>query len=275
MLLTQMKGNGINEMGPPAAIPAGLENDPRYQLIQRILHSRALSKAARLRELLEFVTARSLAGHPEEITEISIGRKLFSRGEDYIPSEDSIVRGAARQLRLKLHEYFETEGSVEEWRVEIPKGGFAPVFHRVPEQPPVRTQPEKRRAPWKHFLAAVLAVNLLLLAGNLWWAWRQRGPAALVPGPTLVSEVLARVRGPVNVVVSDFSVVLMKGLARVSDYGLNDYATWNYQNLKPPVADGPAAASLSEVLRTHRITRIGDLSLAVGILRAGGTPAQV
>ena len=42
--------------------------------------------------------------------------------------EDSSVRVHARQLRLKLHEYFDGVGRDETMIVEIPKGAYAPVF---------------------------------------------------------------------------------------------------------------------------------------------------
>ena len=37
------------------------------------------------------------------------------------------MRGAARQLRLKLKEYFDDEGRTESLVIDIPKGGYVPV----------------------------------------------------------------------------------------------------------------------------------------------------
>src|SRR5260370_7428079 len=45
--------------------------------------------------------------------------------------EDSSVRVPARQLRLKLHEYFNEEGRNEPLILDIPKGSYAPVFRTV------------------------------------------------------------------------------------------------------------------------------------------------
>ncbi len=268
-----MKGNDINELGSTVAIPPELSADPRYRLVERILHSRSLAKAARLRELLQFIAVRTLLGHPEEVTEMVIGRRLFSRGEDYIPSEDSIVRGAVRQLRIKLKEYFETEGSGEEWQIEIPKGGFATSFRRV--KPAAGSEVRGRRR-WGRWLALAVAANLVGLAGNVWWAARQaREGRSGAQAPTIVSAMISGARGPVTVVVSDFSVVLLKGLTRDAPYSLNDYVMWNYEKLKPRQEDGPEAARVAETLRTHRITRLGDLSVALGIVRAGGASAQI
>src|SRR5437870_9636348 len=53
---------------------------------------------------------------------------LFHKPSGYSPLEDSSVRVHARQLRLKLHEYFDGVGRDESLVVEIPKGTYAPVF---------------------------------------------------------------------------------------------------------------------------------------------------
>lgn len=251
-----------------------LADDERYQLVLRINGSRVFSKAARLRDLLHFVAVQTLDGGQDDLTEITIGRRLFSRSEDYIPSEDSIVRSAARQLRLKLKEYFESEGIEEPWRIEIPRGGFAPVFTRVDalargSQPAMTAlAPESRRRPW--WVILFTAANLLFLAGNVWLAQRPAGP-----DPSVVNTVVSMARGTVNVVVSDFSVVMLKNLFSRPDYSLNSYAAWDYGQLAPAESAVPEVARIANTLRTHRITRFGDLSIAAGIIRAAGPAAHV
>ncbi len=260
-----------------------LARDERYQLVLRINASRAFSKAARLRDLLHFVAVHTLDGGHEDIAELTIGRRLFSRGEDYIPSEDSIVRGAVRQLRLKLKEYFETEGIDEPWRIEIPRGGFAPLFtraeeaapvvqHVIPAAVPADVPASPLRRSW--WLILFATANLLFLAGNVWMARRQVVPDAPRVS-SVVSTVFSTARGTVNVVVSDFSVVLLKNLFSRPDYSLNDYSAWNYSQIAPSKGTVPEIARIAETLRTHRITRFGDLIIAAGILRAAGPATHV
>jgi len=62
------------------------------------------------------------------LTEQHIGNALFHKPSDYSPLEDSSVRVHVRQLRLKLHEYFNEDGRNEPIILEIPKGSYAPVF---------------------------------------------------------------------------------------------------------------------------------------------------
>src|ERR1700687_3490350 len=102
--------------------------DERWQLVQRIVSSPPFQKSVRLRELLEYVAKRTIHGHAQELSEQHIGNALFQKPSGYSSLEDSSVRVHIRQLRLKLHEYFDEEGRDEPLVLTIPKGGYAPVF---------------------------------------------------------------------------------------------------------------------------------------------------
>src|SRR5713226_777313 len=105
-----------------------LLTDKRWQLVQRIVSSPPFQKSTRLRDLLQFITEQTIHGNAHELTEQHIGNALFHKPSDYSPLEDSSVRVHARQLRLKLHEYFNEEGRNEPLILNIPKGSYAPVF---------------------------------------------------------------------------------------------------------------------------------------------------
>ena len=131
---------------------------------------------------------RALHGHSHELTEHNIGIAVFGKAADYSPVEDSSVRVHARQLRLKLHEYFDGEGRGENMIVEIPKGSYAPVFRSAkptPSEPipilapvpvasvPVRTRLFPAFIPWT--IAALLAIACLVLSIRLTNAPSQPG----------------------------------------------------------------------------------------------------
>ena len=98
------------------------------ELLQRILTSTEFRRATRLRDFLQYVVDRKLADSSQEVTEIFIGQRVFGRPPSYNPSEDSIVRTEARNLRQRLDRYFAGEGCNEPILLEIPKGGYLPVF---------------------------------------------------------------------------------------------------------------------------------------------------
>jgi hypothetical protein len=261
-----------------------LAGDPRWQLVLRICQSRTFSKSARLRELLRHISVNLLEGHSAEVTEFEIGRRVFGRSDDYVPAEDGVVRGAARQLRLKLKEYFESEGRSESWTVDIPKGGYVPVFSRRPAEPAAGPAPVPATPPLEKtksrsgqvlwLLTAALVLNVALLGLNL-WLWSGHSPVTPNPEPSLVSTLLNHSKRPVTVVVSDFSMPLLRGLFHPRDYTLNNYATWDYGQLTPPPGQSPQLASIAGVLRTHRITRLGDLNIVLAIQRATASGGSI
>src|SRR6202790_4613373 len=153
-----------------------LITDKRWQLVQRIVSSPPLQKSTRLRDLLQFITEQTIHGKAHELTEQHIGNALFHKPSDYSPLEDSSVRVHARQLRLKLHEYFNEDGRNESLILEIPKGAYAPAFRTVPKtQPPspvevapkgvpVASWPGRAMVPWA--ICAVLSVLCVVLASR-------------------------------------------------------------------------------------------------------------
>src|SRR5580658_3366637 len=103
-------------------------DDECRALIGRILASPEFQRAARLRAFLNYVVEKKLAGSPEDVTETLIGHRVFRRPATYNPGEDSIVRTEARTLRQRLDRYFATQGADEPVILEIPRGGYLPVF---------------------------------------------------------------------------------------------------------------------------------------------------
>src|ERR1700686_23699 len=116
---------------PQPKITDDLLTDKRWQLVKRIVTRPPFQKCTRLRDLLQYVTEQTIHGNAHELTEQHIGNALFHKPSDYSPLEDSSVRVHARQLRLKLHEYFNEDGRNESLILEIPKGAYAPAFRRV------------------------------------------------------------------------------------------------------------------------------------------------
>ena len=121
----------------------------------------------------------ALLGRLDTIREQPIGTRVFGRAPDYNLNEDNIVRVEARELRKRLETYFAGEGRNEPLIVEVPKGGYVPVF-KLREQPPDVAEPAARtpvaavlpaepkpRAPgwWMPVLLGSLAV---LIAAVLW-----------------------------------------------------------------------------------------------------------
>jgi TolB-like protein/Tfp pilus assembly protein PilF len=106
--------------------------------LESILSSKTFRVATGQKDLLRFVVDETLANRADLLKEYWIGVKVFRRGESFDPRMSSIVRLEARKLRASLAKYFETEGVQDRVCVEIPKGGYAPVFSLLGESSALR-----------------------------------------------------------------------------------------------------------------------------------------
>jgi hypothetical protein len=117
--------------------------DERRALIERVAGSAQFRRSARLRDFLLYVGGQSLKDGCPEIHEQEIGAKVFGRTSSYDRSQDNIVRVNATELRKRIDLYFALEGAHETLVLEIPRGGYKPIFHR--RQP--RIEIESRLSP--------------------------------------------------------------------------------------------------------------------------------
>src|SRR5215831_7311803 len=106
--------------------------------LERILRSAALVTSPSLSRFLRYIVEETLAGRGSAIREYTLGVHVFDRGEDFNPRLDPIVRVQARNLRARIAKYYEGPGAEDPVRIELPKGTYVPIFHRVNEEPEVR-----------------------------------------------------------------------------------------------------------------------------------------
>ena len=132
------------------------------EALNTILASESFMRSTRLSELLCYVVEESLAGKGDRIKAFSIAQDVLGRDVNFDQQNDPIVRVEAGRLRKLLGEYYNKTGREDAVRIDIPKGGYSPVFsgHQKPQEP----------ARNKHPLGiAALAVILLIVLGVGWW----------------------------------------------------------------------------------------------------------
>ena len=78
--------------------------------------------------LLKFLVEETLAGRADHLKQYTIGTALLNRPPDFNPDLDPIVRILAGRLRRSLDIYYEQEGGDDTIRIDIPRGGYIPVF---------------------------------------------------------------------------------------------------------------------------------------------------
>jgi len=138
------------------------------QELERVLSSAGFSANERLSRFLRFVVERHLEGRDLELKESLIGVEVFGRKPGYDPQQDAIVRTEAGRLRARLLEYYANEGAPGPLVIEVPKGGYIPLF-----RPLMSPRQESKPRRGKLWLMVALAGFVAVAAGTGWW-WLDR-----------------------------------------------------------------------------------------------------
>lgn len=265
-----------------------LEDDQRWQLVQRIISSNRFARAPLLSKFLQHICVMTLEERQHEISEYQIGVQVFDRSQGYRTFEDNIVRNYARQLRKRLAEYFEAEGKLEPLRVRIPLGGYVPEFFSAASEnvfsidekntdkdPFVTTISNSRPPPkvrWSATLLkwiALLAYSTALVFLTLFISSHVRG-ARMQNGPVhpLWSVLF---RPPLNtlVVPSDAGFNIIEDLSQ-KQLSLSDYLKEEYRTISMTPIDKHSASDLS----TQKFTSFVDLQVLSTLLRLPETDPQ-
>jgi TolB-like protein/Flp pilus assembly protein TadD len=124
---------GFEDSSRAVVAPASEVSDAAVvREIEAIVSSGPFREAELLRRFLRYSVEQTLQGRGEELKEMRMGLEVFGRDSSFDPRLDPVVRMAARRLRSKLAEYYETEGRQNALRIEMPKGGYAASFTAIP-----------------------------------------------------------------------------------------------------------------------------------------------
>jgi TolB-like protein/Flp pilus assembly protein TadD len=155
--------------------------EPVRKQLDRILSSAGFVRNERLSGFLRFIVQGHLEGKSGEIKESVVGVEVFGRAPGYDTRSDSVVRTEAAKLRTRLNEYYAGAPS-DPVVIELPKGGYTPVFHDREAPPEIAATASAgalpRRGKWRWVLAAFACATLLLAAIGL---RRLTGQSAPIP----------------------------------------------------------------------------------------------
>ncbi len=264
----------MRELENTSRASEALAGNPHWELVRRVAASAHFQRSVRLREFLLYIADRTLRNHPDEVTEQQIGCHVFGRRPDYSAGEDNIVRSQARLLRLKLQDYFATEGHHEPVVVEIPKGSYVPVFMpraaAASETPPAA--PQRPAAVRRRWTVPALAVLYALLAFATFWLWRQNArlrAAAEDDLPAFPWSGLFDGRRPTTIVAADSCLALLQDITR-QHITLKEYVTPELFAQLKTSRQGRETQELIALVSARQFTSYADLNLASRLLLLSG-----
>ena len=186
---------------------------------RKILESGVLGRSRFYAALLEYLVACGERDHAPK--EIEIAAEVFSRGDEFDPSQDSMVRVYAHNLRQKLQQFYAEQGRDEPHQITVPKGEYRiAVLTAGAAEAPVAPVPVATAAPAAAVVAPArhrmpLALAAVLIAGlaagvfldRLWS--RNLDPAAEAYRELAASPLWSAIADdelPVTMVVGDYFI---------------------------------------------------------------------
>jgi serine/threonine-protein kinase len=172
--------HGIEKAGYSQKMPATeREGQAVRQELDRVLKSAVFVRNDRLGAFLRFAVEQTLQGRGCDLKESVIATEVFGRKPDYNPKRDPIVRNEASRLRARLSQYYAEEGKADPLVIDLPRGGYVPVFREVE-----RALPPARAAGVRMVLAVALLIVMVMAAGaGWWWIGHRSEPVAIAALP--------------------------------------------------------------------------------------------
>lgn len=260
-----------------SAVINGSLSDERWQLVQRIVASPPFQKSGRLRDLLQYITEQTIRGYAHELTEQHIGEAVFQKPPGYSPLEDSSVRVHARQLRLKLHEYFDGIGRDEPLILEIPKGSYSPTFRVAkvvenapaiaPVLKPISARLNRTILPWVVCGALSVLCAALFIYLHLNSVPGATGQAISPPWPF---QQVFDTRHHTVIVVADCNYGMFRILTGERG-SLEQYLQKDFPPSSAGLKLGKAGSRFADYVSNSTLTSFADVANAVSLVKVAGT----
>jgi hypothetical protein len=248
-------------------------SDPRWKLVERILHSAPFQKSTNLHSLFSYLAENTILGKADALTERQIGEAVFGKPAGYSPAEDSAVRVHMRQLRLRLHEYFDQDGRHEIERLDIPKGSYILEFQSsVPEakplSPPTAAAPVASKETWRVAIREVLfwvAIVAAIVSAFGWYHAARIDAPTPVPWP--LNAVIQQDR-QTRIVVSDSSTMLRQlGNQEIT---LDQYLRPGFRESLIPPHLPENFSRLVNYISDSQLTSFADLTVYASLKKLAG-----
>lgn len=112
------------------AVPSEAQPQVR-ELLDDILRSTPFRTSRQCQDMFRYIVEHSLAASDDLLRERVIGIEVFGRTPDYDTAEDPVVRVRAADVRKRLAQYYQTQDSTGQWKIEIPTGSYKAHFHQL------------------------------------------------------------------------------------------------------------------------------------------------
>jgi TolB-like protein len=235
--------------------------------LEKICATEEFQRSKRSRRFLNYIVEETLAGRSGRIKAYSVAISVLNRDETFDPQTDPMVRIEASQLRRRLERYYLTQGANDPVIIDLPKGGYVPVFSTAKHAVPTLTVPPPGDGLTAHrisasALGAALGVVALIAMAIIWAMTPTWTPfARLIPTASSAagSNPTIRVLPFSATTTDDRSVAVAAGLADEVTQVLTRHGTLGV--LAPPDRSGGVSLNHTDMILT------GSVRVNAGVIR--------
>jgi adenylate cyclase len=146
--------------------------------VERIVASSDFIASERARMFLRYIVEEALEGRSDRIKAFSVAIEVFGRDPTFDAQNDPVVRIEAGRLRRALEHYYLLAGQDDPIIIEIPKGGYVPMFVakpagaagvEFPSAPAIDPLTPPRVLPSARLAIGVLTALVLIIVGAVAW----------------------------------------------------------------------------------------------------------
>ena len=222
-----------------------------HEQVERVANSETFRNAEVLQRLLKFIAEKSIAGEADQLKEYTVATDGLGRPASYDPGHDSLVRIQIGRLRLRLADYYRTEGERDPIVLGVPKGHFELTW-------------ERRALAWSRIQTLVVPILAVWAIGMTVLAWQEhRVSAPLREAWTPELQELWRPflesKRPLIVVVSSPLFVGFQGSGFYRDQTLNQ---WDDVLASPKVQALRKTLNSPAIQERYYYTGLGETSAA-------------
>lgn len=149
-------------------VPTVAESDIR-DAFRVLAKSATFSGSDRLIGFLGYVVTETLEGRGELIRAKSIALDVYDYEPGEVEKREGVVRVDGGRVRRKLKEYYGSEGKDARVRIDLPKGGYVPVFSTAPKPLGPKSKSSHRKRPFWRLSFVTAAGIVAVLIGVLAW----------------------------------------------------------------------------------------------------------
>ena len=177
--------------------PSTIERDKVFAALNKIVASDEFATSPQLTAFLTFSVNQTLDGQGPALKAYTIATEVLGRPSAFDPQNDPIVRVEATRLRRAIDRYYATQGTDDQLRITMPKGGYSVSFEAHDAEqartnsvgPFARSDRESNFSIKLTILLGIAFVGTAAATGIGWKVWSERQVNATLPQILSLQEV--------------------------------------------------------------------------------------